>query len=132
METTLESMTTCHWWQQAFISELSYSTNGLRVVVSRNGHPGTFIEFFFDCPRAFQVMDEGDMLEYWGTPLNGSVLYRVAQGGWVMRTEGHYLQTTNAVMGSGTPYQEWLFVTNELCASVISPISPLVREFSSD
>ena len=45
-----------------------------------------YLEFRF--PRGFRVLDEGDLLEFWGTEFwksglaQGSFLFEVLRGGW--------------------------------------------------
>jgi hypothetical protein len=85
-----------------------------------------YVELYFAGPRAFQVMDEGDMLVYWQPPRQlDHALYRVAAGGWCERTAGHYLNVTASLPN----VHEWLVVSSDLCVSVIAAEPPHMREF---
>jgi len=122
----------CHWSAGAEIVEIAYSRHGLRLLIGRAQESEAFVEVFFQYPRAFQVMDEGDMLAFWheGGLEQGYFVFKVLEGGWASRVADNFLQTTLAV--GIPPYEEWLIATSMLCASVISPQTPLVRLFSGE
>lgn len=108
------------------VTEVTNTLSGLRVVLAAPAGIDRYVEFHFTNPRAFQAMDEGDMLEYWQSPLPiGYVLYRVTNGGWRERASGHYLSVTSALAN----VQEWLIVSADLCVSVMSSEAPNMREF---
>jgi hypothetical protein len=121
----------CLWSKQAEISEILYSVYGLRIVISRMEDTESFMDVFFQYPRAFQVMDEGDMLAFWRECQyeSGHLIFRELDGGWVSRVEGSFFQTTMAV--GMPPYEEYLIATPMLCVSIISPAAPLLRVFSA-
>ncbi|MFO3707325.1 hypothetical protein ACI6Q5_20690 [Xanthomonas codiaei] len=104
MQTLLKPVGSEIEWQVGpDVTEISNTSSGLRIVLAAQKSIDRYHEIHFLFVRAFQVMDEGDMLEYWQNPLTtGHVLYKVASGGWVSEC---------------------------LCVSVISAYVPHVREF---
>ncbi|MBB5866352.1 hypothetical protein [Xanthomonas sp. 3058] len=128
MQTLLESVgKEIEWYDGSDVSEITNTSSGLRVVLSAPVGIDRYAEVHFSFARAFQVMDEGDMLEYWHAPLKSKhFLYRVVSGGWRDRAAGHYLHVTSAL----DQMQEWLIVSECLCVSVISAQPPHVREYS--
>jgi hypothetical protein len=114
------------WHKGSDITEISQSASGLRVVLASPEGEERYVEFHFPFVRAFQVMDEGDMLEFWQNPVAaGHALYKVVSGGWRDRVEGQFLHVTSALDNM----IEWLIVSECLCVSVISPYVPHAREF---
>ncbi|MCC8627474.1 hypothetical protein [Xanthomonas vesicatoria] len=114
------------WQVGSDVTEISNTSSGLRIVLAAQKSIDRYLEIHFPFVRAFQVMDEGDMLEYWQNPLTtGHVLYKVASGGWRERAAGQFLHVTASL----TTMQEWLIVSECLCVSVISAYVPHVREF---
>jgi hypothetical protein len=114
------------WLSSSSITEVSSTSSGLRIVLAAPVDIDSYVEFHFSDPRAFQAMDEGDMLAYWHLALPGRyALYRVTAGGWRERSVGHYLNVTSALDN----LHEWLVVSSDLCISVISSVAPHAREF---
>jgi len=114
------------WHGGSDVTEITNTSSGLRIVVAAPKGIDRYLEIHFPFVRAFQVMDEGDMLEYWQTPLTtGNALYKVASGGWRERAAGQFLHVTASL----DAMQEWLVVSEGLCVSVISAYVPHVREF---
>ena len=108
------------------MTEITSLPSGLRIIVAAPDEMGRFVEIHFSYVRAFQAMDEGDMLIFWNPPLPGRFLvYRVESGGWLARVSSHFLQVTAAI---GT-VQEWLVVSSDVCVSVLSDHEPYVREY---
>ena len=57
-----------------------------------------YLEIYFQFVRAFQVMNEGDTLKYWQTPLKSNhTVYKVTAGGWRDRVSGQYANVTAAL-----------------------------------
>ena len=114
------------WLGSSAITELSSTASGLRIVLAAPVDIDRYVEFHFSYARAFQAMDEGDMLGYWEPALPGRyALYRVTSGGWREHAEGHYLNVTSTLDN----LQEWLVISSDLCVSVVSSDEPHVREF---
>ncbi|AOY68036.1 hypothetical protein LN565_11245 [Xanthomonas euvesicatoria pv. euvesicatoria] len=127
MQTFLEPVgSEVQWHEGADVSEIISTSSGLRIVVAAPAGVDRHLEIHFPFVRAFQVMDEGDMLEYWESPLTtGHLLYKVISGGWRDRTAGHFLHVTASL----DSMQEWLIVSECLCVSVLSAYVPHLREF---
>ncbi|WP_426701178.1 hypothetical protein ACPPVV_17695 [Rhodanobacter sp. Col0626] len=114
------------WLGSSAIIEVSSTASGLRIVLAAPVDIDRYVEFHFSDPRAFQAMDEGDMLGFWEPALPGRyALYRVTSGGWRERSVGHYLNVTSTLGNM----HEWLVVSSDLCVSVISSDAPNLREF---
>jgi hypothetical protein len=108
------------------ITEVTSTHSGLRIVLAAPEGVDRYLEIHFPFVRAFQVMDEGDMLEYWQRPLTtGHALYKVISGGWRERAAGQFLRVTCSL----DTMQERLIVSECLCVSVISMHVPNLREF---
>ncbi|WP_416203533.1 hypothetical protein [Xanthomonas euvesicatoria] len=127
MQTFLEPVgSEVQWHEGADVTEIISTSSGLRIVVAAPAGVDRHLEIHFPFVRAFQAMDEGDMLEYWESPLTtGHVLYKVIAGGWRDRTAGHFLHVTASL----DSMQEWLIVSECLCVSVLSAYVPHLREF---
>lgn len=127
MRTLLEPVgSELEWHRGSDIAEIHSTNSGLRIVVAAPEGVDRYLEIHFVFARAFQVMDEGDMLGYWQTPLTtGHALYKVTSGGWRERAAGQFLHVTASL----DAMQEWLVVSECLCVSVISAHAPHVREF---
>jgi len=112
------------WFPGCDIVEISNSVSGLRVVVAATRDSDRFAEIHFESARAFQVLEEGDLLGYWDPPLTAKYLvYKVEAGGWRERVADHFLQSTAPSM------PEWLIVTECLCVNVLSACTPHIREY---
>ena len=116
------------WFRGASAIEITNSLSGLRIVVAAPNGEDQYLEVHFPYARAFQAMDEGDMLGYWEPGSTGShLVFEVLSGGWLERAGPHYLHVTAAVGNT----REWLVVSDDLCVSVISSYEPHVREYGS-
>lgn len=114
------------WFRVSAVTEITSLPSGFRVVVAAPPEVDRFVEFHFPFVRAFQAMDEGDMLEFWSPPLPGRfLLYRVDAGGWLERVKGDFLQVTATI----DAIREWLIVSSDVCVSVLSAYEPSVREY---
>ena len=112
------------WFPGCDIIEISHTVSGLRIVVAAARGTERFAEIHFEGARAFQVLDEGDLLGYWDPPLTAKYLvYRVDSGGWRERVQHHFLQSAPEKM------PEWLIVTECLCVNVLSGCTPHIREY---
>jgi hypothetical protein len=127
MQTSLEPVGPKYrWLRGSAVTEVTSTLSGLRVVLAGPADIDRYVEFHFANPRAFQVMDEGDMLAYWqASGQLDHALYRVAAGGWCERMADHYLNVTASL----TNVHEWLIVSSDLCVSVIAAEPPHMREF---
>ncbi len=127
MHTSLEPVgSEFEWLGSSAITEVTSTGSGLRIVLAAPVDVDRYVEFHFSDVRAFQAMDEGDMLEYWRAALPGRyALYRVTAGGWCSRVTGHYLNVTSTL----DHMHEWLVVSSDVCASAISAQAPHMREF---
>ncbi|MFY2763695.1 hypothetical protein [Arenimonas sp. MALMAid1274] len=115
-----------HWRGGSDVTEITNTSSGLRIVVAAPEGVDRYLEVHFPFVRAFQAMDEGDMLEYWQSPLTtGHVVYKVISGGWLDRVSGDFLHVTSSL----ETMQEWLIVSESLCVSALSAYVPHVREF---
>ena len=115
------------WFEGSTVAEISNSETGLRIVLVAAGGRGPYAEVHFPFVRAFQAMDEGDMVGLIDASLSGRhVVFRVLAGGWKDAVSDRYLMTS-----SGVPeFQEWLVVSDvgEM-VSVISFYEPHVRQY---
>jgi hypothetical protein len=127
MQTLLQPVgSEIEWHGGSDVTEIINTNSGLRIVVAGPEGVDRYLEIHFPFVRAFQVMDEGDMLEYWQPPLTtGHVIYKVISGGWRDRSAGQFLHVTNSL----DAMHEWLIVSECLCVSVISAYVPHAREF---
>jgi hypothetical protein len=115
------------------IAELSLGTTGLRVVVHCNRQDSDeqlHVEYHFDAPRGFRLLDEGDLLRYWETRTFAvdHQLFEILSGGW-MDQECQLAGMLDVTSGVGT-FREWFICTNNDCLNVLSVNEPLVREFA--
>lgn len=109
------------------MTQVSYNTDGLRIVVSSPVGIDEYTEVFFSSPIAFQVMDEGEMYTLWKDSKCSSkhAVYKVISGGWKDRVKNGFL----VVSGSDDKIAEYLVVTVGDCVSVLSPLPPEILEF---
>ena len=128
MQTYLEPIAPkVDWHGPSFVTEVVCTGSGLRIVAAASQGVGRFVEIHFPFVRAFQVMDEGDMLAFWEAPRSKShMIYKVISGGWRARVAGQFLHVTAALDNM----YEWLIVSDSLCVSVISAFMPHIREYS--
>ena len=111
-------------WLPVDIIEVSNTLSGLRIVAEGSRGTDRFAEVHFAGARAFQALDEGDLMGYCDPPLRSKYLvYRIDAGGWRERVGDHFLHCTDAKM------PEWLIVTECLCVNVLSGCTPHIREF---
>jgi hypothetical protein len=129
MQTILEPVgNKLTWYSGSATTEIISSNSGLRVVISSAVGTKLNVEIHFPYAKAFQVLDDGDMLEYWDKhrPLKQHVVYRVLSGGWLDRSRGHYFHVTSA----NEDMYEWLIVSDAgPCVTVISTYRPHIREY---
>jgi hypothetical protein len=119
--------------RESDIAELSLGLTGLRVVVHvnhRDSDEQLQVEYYFDVPRGFRFLDEGDLLRYWDTGVfsGDHQLFEILSGGWIdqeCKFPG-MLSVTSAV---GT-FREWFICTSNGCINVLSVNEPLIREFA--
>ncbi|WP_294768142.1 hypothetical protein [uncultured Rhodoferax sp.] len=115
------------------IAELSFGVTGLRVVVHCNGQHSDAqlqVEYHFDAPRGFRLLDEGDLLRYWETGAFAvdCQLFEIFSGGW-MDQECELAGMLDVTSGVGS-FREWFICTDNDCLNVLSVNEPLVREFA--
>lgn len=117
-----------HWSDAASITEPTFGSSGLRVVVSAPIDSDAFVEFFFPGANAFQTLQNCDYVDYWGHDdfKTKHLLYQLLEGGWRDRVGEHYMQVLNTQRATQS---EWLVVATEYCVSVISGSEPLIRCF---
>jgi len=131
MYTTLQAIgSPLSWYDGSATTEITNSLSGLRLIVAAGGDDDRFVEVHFPYAKAFQVLDDSDMLEYWHKerPLGKHILFQVLSGGWVQRTEGHYFQVTSSHQGM----REWLLVTDAgPCVTIVSTYEPFVRHYGT-
>ena len=129
MQTLLEPVgPEIEWLGGSDVTEITSSNSGLRIVLAAPEGVDRYLEIHFPFVRAFQAMDEGDMLSYWHSPLTTKhAIYGVKSGGWRDRVSGDYLHVTSAL----DSMQEWLIVSECLCVSVVSAYAPHFREFGN-
>jgi hypothetical protein len=116
------------WYPGSATIEVANTISGLRVVVAAGGEKDRFLEVHVPYARAFQVLDDSDMLEYWGPgqPLGTHSVYRVMAGGWVDRTAGSYFHVTSTI----EEMREWLVVSDAgPCVTFVSVYEPALREY---
>ncbi|MBD9370431.1 hypothetical protein [Xanthomonas sp. XNM01] len=115
------------WFHGSAIVEVHHGVSGLRIVAAAPHGVDRYLEVHFAFANAFQVMDEGDMLDYWAPPYrpDGHLVHEVLEGGWRPRVQGRLLSITGAHDG----LREWLVSTVDLCVSVIAAEAPHVREY---
>ena len=53
------------WYSGSATTEISNSNSGLRVIIASAVGSDFYTEIHFPYVRAFQVLYDGDMLEYW-------------------------------------------------------------------
>lgn len=130
MKTITESVgTEIDWFGGSTVAEVTNSKTGLRIVLQAAGHNGPYAEVHFPFVRAFQVMDEGDMVGLVDASLsNRHVAFKVLAGGWKDTVSGHYLTVSSAI----AEFHEWLVVSDVgQMVSVISYYTPHVREYGA-
>ena len=130
MKTTTESVgIEIDWFSGSTVAEVTNSETGLRIVLQAPGRNGPYAEVHFPFARAFQVMDEGDMVGLIDASLsNRHVVYKVLAGGWKDMVSGQYLTVSSAV----SEFHEWLVVSDiGQMVSVISYYTPHVREYGA-
>ena len=76
----------------------------------------------FESVRAFRVVDELDLLDYWqaGYPTSTSLVWQVESGGWL----DHERTVHGRFLGLADEAEEYLIVTGDACVSVISSEPP--------
>lgn len=108
--------TEVEWSNDSAVTEIVNTHSGLRIVLAAPVEVDRYVEIHFPHVHAFQVMDEGDMLEYWMPPLpERFIAYKVISGGWRERVDGHLLNVTSAL----DHMQEWLIVSADLCITCL-------------
>jgi hypothetical protein len=131
MDTVLEPVgEALSWYPGSATIEVANTISGLRVVVAAGGEKDRFLEVHVPFAKAFQVLDDSDMLEYWGPgkPLGTHSVFRVKSGGWVDRVSGNYFHVTSAI----PELREWLVVSDVgPCVTLISFYEPTLREYGS-
>lgn len=109
------------------IYELHMSA-GLRVIVETNPRGSLerlWLEYYFPHPRGFRMLDESDMLRWWGNKVlqSGHHLYEITGGGWLAKEVDFDLTKLES-----PATKEWLIKTNNRSLSVVAQEAPLVRE----
>jgi hypothetical protein len=111
------------------VVELSYAAGELRVVVatrSVDGHD-LQVQFEFDGPRGFRVLDEGDLIRYWQARIfpPGYHLFEITSGGWRhQETQIPGMLSVSDAIDS----REWFVATTNTCINVLSAGPPRVSE----
>ena len=116
------------WYPGSSTVEVINTFSGLRVVVAAGGEQDGFLEVHVPFAKAFQVLDDSDMLEYWspGRPLGTHSVYRVVSGGWIDRAAGNYFHVTSAI----PELREWLVVSDAgPCVTLVSVYEPALRQY---
>jgi len=118
------------WFDGSTIAEITNSETGLRIVLQAAGGAGPYAEVHFPFVRAFQAMDEGDMVGLIDTSLsNRHGAFRVLEGGWKDAVSNQYLKVSSAV----SEFHEWLVVSDiGQMVSVISYYAPHVRQYGPE
>ena len=79
-------------------------------------------EIVFEQPRGFKMLDEGDMLNYWGNQeMIGNWLFEIKSGGW-LDTEDNAGGFASKLLG----FREFLIGGVDDCISVISNKEPII------
>lgn len=117
------------WFDGSTIAEITNSKTGLRIVLQAAGGGGHFAELHFPFARAFQAMDEGDMVGLIDASLSARhIVFRVLAGGWKDAVSDRFLMTSSGV----SEFQEWLVVSDiGQMVSVISYYEPHVRQYGN-
>ena len=117
------------WFSGSTVAEVTNSETGLWIVLQAAGRDGPYAEVHFPFARAFQVMDEGDMVGLIdASRSNRHVAFKVLAGGWKDMVSGQYLSVSGAV----SEFHEWLVVSDVgQMVSVISYYTPHVREYGA-
>ena len=116
------------WYDGSDTLEIVDSGSGLRVVLAAPRGIDRFAEIHFPFARAFQVLDEGDMLKYWeeSGSLGCHAVFQVTSGGWLERASSNYFDITSGLENM----REWLIAPDVgRCVTVISAYTPHIREF---
>ena len=118
------------WFDGSTIAEIANSVTGLRIVLQAAGGNGPYAEVHFPFVRAFQAMDEGDMVGLIDASLSHRhVVYKVLAGGWRDAVSDKYLFVSVAI----PEFHEWLVVSDiGQMVSVISYYTPHVREYGAE
>lgn len=139
MRTVVEPLGSfCPWATVASITEVHWSSLGLRVIVSAPEFSATvpdfaggFVDLVFPTALAFRVFPEeaelaGSLETLGHGGAAGYVVYRVVEGGWREVTAPERL-----LSALNPDLDEWLVVSDDLCVNVIARSPPLIREFTS-
>lgn len=107
------------------VVSLHYDGN-LTIVIDPGSVGNARIEVFFDQPRGFRCVDEGD-LSYWADPkLVENWFFEITDGGWLRSEHGGQLG-----ISSTTPaMREFLICSSNDCVTVLSPKPPTLRAVS--
>lgn len=104
------------------IAALRFEDGRLSVTLHFTDEPPLSLDF--DRVRGFRVLDEGDLLEFWGSETRAEGwLWAVESGGWLdqeRRREGF-------VSGLSPSYREYLVGGQNDCVSVFSDVAPTLK-----
>jgi hypothetical protein len=115
------------WFDGSTVAEVANSNTGLRIVVQAAGGYGPYAEVHFPFVRAYQAMDEGDMVGLIDAELSPKhIVFRVLAGGWKDAVSDRFLMTSSGA----SEFREWLVVSDiGDMVSVISYYDPHVRQY---
>jgi hypothetical protein len=101
---------------------IGFDARVLRITVEFRGtRDWVYVDFRF--PRGFRVLDEGDLLEFWGGDrAPGSVLFQVESGGWLDLES----QRPGFASTQRESVTEFLVATNTTCVNVLAIEPPQV------
>lgn len=114
------------WGNDSEITEVQYKLGSLSVFVDAPDQYKKRIEIRFKDVRAYQVLDEGDLIVFWENGLGGkkSLAFTILEGGWHERMPPGIMSVTNAV-GSFT---EYLVTSINDCVCVVCSEPPEMIE----
>lgn len=109
------------------IVDVTYREGSLCVTVDTATPSGDnlSLEYRFDAPRGFRLLDEGDLLRYWASKIfePGYHLFEVTAGGW--RAQETSLSGMLSV-SDAIDTREWFIATTNQCMNVLAADPPRV------
>src|SRR5688572_29860304 len=111
------------------IVAIAFQDGDLRVTVDTVNAAGELValNYVFEGPRGFRLLDEGDLIRYWESRKfePGYHLFEITAGGWKAQetTLEGMLSVSDAI---GT--REWFVATTNQCMNVLSAQPPAVTE----
>jgi len=116
--------------QESDITDVIYGRTGLHVTViaATSMFTNIYLEFHFDSVAGIRMLDELDMLGYWGAKAfdSGHHLYEITVGGW-----GTGEAKPEGVLREDQGYREWFIATTNHCMNILADKEPLIREITN-